>query len=405
MLVIGGGAAGLMAAVAALQNGGKVVLLERNEKAGKKIYISGKGRCNLTNVAEKEEFFKNVPTNPKFLYSAVNLFDSEKVRAFFIENRVPLKVERGGRVFPESDKASDVTAALVKKITSLGGKIVYDERVESVEKEGDEFIVKTKNNEYRDFSVVVATGGVSYPSTGSTGDGYAIAERFGHSIVEPKPALSALLADTPSSLSGLSLKNVELKISGKGKTLFKDFGEMLFTLNGVSGPIVLTASSVVNKYEGNMTLSVDLKAALDYETLEKRVLRDFKENINKSISNTLPSLLPKSLIKVVLEKSDIDPEKKVNSITKEERRRLIETLKGLTFNIRGFAPIEQAIVTSGGVNVKEINPKTMESKLVKGLYFAGEVIDYDCFTGGFNIQSAFSTGYAAGTYASQNDIR
>ena len=401
MLVIGAGAAGLMAAVAALENGDNVVILERNEKAGKKIYVSGKGRCNLTNVAEKEEFFKNIPTNPKFLYSAVNLFDSEKVRAFFEENRVPLKVERGGRVFPVSDKASDVTACLVKKITSLGGKFVYSERVLKVEKSGEIFTVTTDKNISTDGKVLVATGGMSYPLTGSTGDGYSIARSFGHKIVDPKPALSALIADTPSSLTGLSLKNVEIKVVNKGKIIYKDFGEMLFTLYGVSGPIVLSASSVINKYEGETTISIDLKPALDYDVLEKRLLRDFKDNINKSIFNVLPLLMPKSLVKVVLEKSGINPEKQVNSITKEERRRLVETAKKLTFKVIGLAPIDQAIVTSGGVNVKEIDPKTMESKLVHGLYFAGEVIDYDCFTGGFNIQCAFSTGYAAGYYAAK----
>jgi len=405
MLVIGAGAAGLMAAISGLNNGAKVVILERNEKAGKKIYISGKGRCNLTNVADKNEFFSNIPTNPKFLYSAFNFFDNAKVQAFFQDHGVPLKVERGGRVFPVSDKASDVTDCLVKQIKILGGEIVYNTRVDVVEYDDDRFVVYTDNGVYADTELIIATGGVSYPLTGSTGDGYFIAKKFGHTVVSPKPALSAIVASSPKELSGLSLKNVELSIKQDGKQLYREFGEMLFTGRGVSGPIVLSASSVINKKEiKNMLLSIDLKPALDEQKLEARLLRDFKDNVNKNVANTLPLLMPKSLVDVVLAKSRIPKDKQINSITKEERRNLVKTIKGLTFDALGLAPIEEAIVTSGGVSVKEIDPKTLESKLKKGLYFAGEVIDYDCFTGGFNMQCAFSTGYAAGYYASLKEI-
>ncbi len=404
MLVIGAGASGLTCAVWGILSGARVTLIDGNEKCGKKIYITGKGRCNLTNNCSNKEFFENVVSNSKFLYSAINAYDCRRVMDFFIKNGVPLKIERGNRVFPESDKASDVTHALEKCFIKNGGILKLEEKVLRIEKHGDEFTVTTEKGEYKSKTVVICTGGLSYPSTGSTGDGYKFAESFGHTIVKPVPALSALYAKDTYDIAGLSLKNVGVSILENGKKLCSDFGEMLFTHNGVSGPCILSLSSHINrKSMSDIVLEIDLKTALDEEKVNQRVLRDFSENSNKTITNVLPLLMPKALIPIVLKRAEIDCDKKVNSITKEERVRLIKTVKGLSFDILGLAPMGEAIVTAGGVSVKEINPRTMESKLVRGLYFAGEVIDVDCYTGGFNLQAAFSTGYIAGLSASSRE--
>lgn len=404
MLVIGAGASGLTCAVWGVLSGSKVILLDGNEKCGKKIYITGKGRCNVTNACSNKEFFENVVSNPKFLYSALNAYDSRKVMDFFTQNGVPLKIERGNRVFPESDKASDITHALEKCFLRNGGELKLGEKVLKVEKTGKGFIVKTNKGEYSSQTVVICTGGVSYPSTGSTGDGYNFARHFGHSIVNPVPALSALYAKDTYELAGLSLKNVSVSVFEKGKKLCSDFGEMLFTHNGVSGPCILTLSSNINRMDVNgLELQIDLKPALDEEKLDLRLLRDFSDNTNKTIANVLPLLMPKALIPIVLRRADINGNTKINSITKEQRLCLVRTIKGLSFPLKSFAPIGEAIVTAGGISVKEINPRTMESKLVEGLFFAGEIIDVDCYTGGFNLQTAFSTGYIAGISASKKE--
>lgn len=404
MLVIGAGASGLTCAVWGVLRGAKVTLVDGNEKCGKKLYITGKGRCNLTNACTNKEFFENVVSNSKFLYSAINAYDSRKVMDFFINNGVPLKIERGNRVFPESDKASDITHALEKCFIKNGGTLRLGENVLKIEKNGEEFTVLTSKGEYKSKTVVICTGGLSYPSTGSTGDGYHFAESFGHTIVKPVQALSALYAKDTYDLAGLSLKNVGVSVLEKGKSICSDFGEMLFTHNGVSGPCILSLSSHINrKNMSDLELEIDLKTALDDEKLDQRLLRDFSENSNKTITNVLPLLMPKALIPLVLRRASIPGDKKVNSITKEERYRLLRTVKGLRFDITGLAPIGEAIVTAGGISVKEINPRTMESKLVPGLYFAGEVVDVDCYTGGFNLQAAFSMGYIAGISASSKE--
>lgn len=404
MLVIGAGASGLTCAVWGVLSGAKVILLDGNEKCGKKIYITGKGRCNVTNACSNKEFFENVVSNPKFLYSAINAYDSRKVMDFFTQNGVSLKIERGNRVFPESDKASDITHALERCFLRNGGELKLCEKVLAVEKSSKGFIVKTNKGEYISQTVVICTGGISYPSTGSNGDGYNFAHHFGHSIVEPVPALSALYAKDTYELAGLSLKNVSVSVLENGKKLCSDFGEMLFTHNGVSGPCILTLSSIINRKDINgLELQIDLKPALDEEKLDLRLLRDFSDNTNKTIANVLPLLMPKALIPIVLKRSDINGNTKINSITKEQRLCLVRTLKGLSFQLKSFAPIGEAIVTAGGISVKEINPRTMESKLVEGLFFAGEVIDVDCYTGGFNLQTAFSTGYIAGISASKRE--
>lgn len=404
MLIIGAGASGLICAFSASQNGAKVTVLERNEKAGKKIYITGKGRCNVTNACTVEKFFENVPTNPKFLYGAIHTFDSSKLMALLESLGLKLKVERGERVFPQSDKASDVTNCLYRACLQNGVEFRFDTKVKSVKKVDDKFEVVTDNGVFFDDKVVLAMGGMSYPSTGSTGDGYAFAKSFSHTIIPPVAGLSALLADNTTPLSGLTLKNVTASVFDCERKIASEFGEMLFTHKGVSGPIILTISSLINRKNfDNLTLEIDLKPALDEKKLDERILRDFKDNTNKQIGNVLALLMPKALIPYVLESAEIPFSKQVNSIKKEERQKLIKAIKRLRFNLKGLYPIEEAIITSGGVSVKEINPKTMESKLVKGLYIVGELIDVDCFTGGFNLQVAFSTGYIAGMNASKNE--
>ena len=399
VVVIGGGAAGLMAAYAASFNN-KVILLEKNEKLGKKIYITGKGRCNVTNDCSVEEFIKNVVTNPKFMMSSVNAFSPSDMMELLSSNGVMLKTERGNRVFPVSDKASDITKCLEKLILSSGVDVRLNTEVVSLLIDNGSIIgVKTVDTEILCDKIIVCTGGVSYPVTGSTGDGYRFAKQVGHTVVTPIAALTGLnlKGDEYLRLQGLSLKNVKVSVFRGEKRIYSDFGEMLFTHFGVSGPTVLSASSVVNKEcFDELRLSIDLKPALSEEELDERILRDFSAYKNKDFRNALNDLLPKALIPVIIERSGVNPLKKVNEINAKERRNLLICLKNLSYEISSLRPVEEGIVTCGGVSVKEINPKTMESKKISGLYFAGEVIDVDAFTGGFNLQIAFSTGYAAG---------
>lgn len=402
LCIIGGGAAGLMAAYFAASAGASVTLIEKNEICGKKINITGKGRCNLTNLCDVAEFLKNVPVNPRFLYKALNSLDPEGTMAVFEALGVPLKVERGRRVFPVSDKASDISLALQRACREAGVEIVHG-KVGAVEvRDGAVCSLTLVGGKRLECGAcIVATGGASYPRTGSDGDGYRFAEALGHSIVPITPSLVPLVSPDLwcRRCMGLSLKNVKVSFYGKGgKLLYGEQGEMLFTHFGISGPLVLSASAHLGDCDG-VKVTIDLKPALDEETLDKRLIRDFEEAKNKDFSNSLSALLPQKLIPVVIEKSGIPPHKKVNSITREERRGLVALLKGLSLTVTGKRPIDEAIVTSGGVSVKEINPSTMESRLVKGLYFAGEVIDVDAYTGGYNLQIAFSTGALAGESA------
>lgn len=403
--VIGGGAAGLMAAYAAANNGAYVTLFEKNEKLGKKIYITGKGRCNLTHVCEPEEFLANIVNNAKFMSGAIYRFTPDDTIRFFEDGGLKLKIERGARVFPVSDKASDVTKCLENYCKSAGVTIKLNENVLKIsDLHSNMFDITTNINRYEFDKVIVCTGGLSYPSTGSTGDGYNFAKSVGHNIVTPKQGLCGLeiKGDFCKLLQGLSLKNVRLTVGYEGKILRSFFGEMLFTHFGISGPIVLSASSIVNRLDLNkVTLSLDLKPALSREKLEERIIRDFDNNKNRDIANCLKLLLPAAMIPVVLKRCNIPESKKVNSISKTERNTLLTNVKKfdmLLENLRGF---EEAIITSGGVDIKEIDPKTMESKKRRGLYFCGEVLDVDAFTGGYNLQIAFSTGFAAGNSAAQ----
>lgn len=400
VVVIGGGASGMLSAYASASAGNRVILIEKNEKLGKKLYITGKGRCNVTNSVPVSEFFNNVVTNPKFIYGAINSFSAQNLMDLLSSNGLKLKVERGNRVFPESDKASDVTKTLEKMLISNNVDILLKTEVKEIIAKNDSvFAVKTEQETIFCDSVIVCTGGLSYPLTGSTGDGYTFAKSVGHSIVSVRPSLTGieLKGSDFTLLQGLSLKNVCVKAVLNGKTLYEDFGEMLFTHFGVSGPIILSCSSVINKFNvSEIDLLIDLKPAIDSTVLDARLIREFKDNNTKSIYNTMRSLLPKALIEVVLRRANVSLNKNCSEITFEERASICKTLKNFTFKIKSLRPIDEAIVTSGGVNVKEINPKTMESKLVKNLFFAGEVLDVDAFTGGFNLQLAFSTGYVAG---------
>lgn len=403
VIVIGAGAAGMMCAGNAALCGGDVIIIEKNSRVGRKVMITGKGRCNVTNNCDSSAFIANVPTNGRFLYSAINSFSTQDTIDFFERNGVPLKTERGNRVFPVSDKAADIVDALHRFIDQSTCTLINDEAAALLVKDGAVYGVKTASGgKYYCDSVVIATGGKSYPLTGSTGTGYLLAKQAGHTIVEPKPSLVPIVSSDTwcKELQGLSLRNVSLTVRSKEshKEIYKDFGEMLFTHFGVSGPIILSASAhLAHKQADNYYLSVDLKPALTEKQLDARILRDFEMFINKDIQNSLNKLLPSKIIPTVIRKSGIPFETKCNSVTKEQRCALANTIKNFTINIMGFRPIEEAIVTSGGVSTKEINPKTMESKLCKGLYFAGEVIDADAYTGGFNLQIAFSTGYLAGT--------
>ncbi len=411
VVVIGGGAAGCIAAYFAKKSGANVVLLEKNEKLGKKIYITGKGRCNVTNDCDETEFLSNVVTNSRFLTSAIYAFPPEKLMVFLQENGLKIKTERGNRVFPLSDKSSDVIKCLQNLLQRDGVQIRFNTKVNSIvfaEESGQKQVegVIANGEKILATRVIVCTGGKSYPSTGSTGDGYAFARAAGHSVTAIRPALCGieLIGDDFAALSGLTLKNSGVTLKRGDKKIYEDFGELLFTHHGVSGPTIISASSYLSAAEvgGNYSgysVSIDLKPALDEKTLDARVLRDFAEFKGKSLKNSLVELLPKSLIGFMIDYCGLNGEKKISEITASERKKLVTALKNLTFKVKGLRPIEECIVTGGGVCVKEVNPKTMQSKLVGGLFFAGEVLDIDALTGGFNLQCAFSTGYAAGIAA------
>ena len=402
--VIGGGAAGLMAAYSAARYGARVTLFERNDRCGRKLAITGKGRCNVTNDCSVEELLQNVPTNPRFLYSALGRFDTSDTKAFFEERGVALKVERGRRVFPVSDRAEDIVRALVSACKETGVNICY-ERVTSLRIENGELLgLNTEKNSYDADAVIICTGGKSYPRTGSDGDGYALARSAGHTVTPLLPSLVPICSESKlcPSLQGLSLKNVSLSVVRKqdGKEVYSDFGEMMFTHFGLTGPMILSASAhIPDISEGKYEARINLKPALDEKTLDARIISDFSKYSNKDFLNALGDLLPQKLIPVIVSLSGIDARKKVNSITKEERRALCEVIRCLRIPLSRFRPINEAIITKGGVSVKEISPKTMESKLCRGLYFAGEVIDVDAYTGGYNLQIAFSTAVLAGESA------
>ena len=403
VMVIGGGAAGLIACGVAAQKADKVILVEKNDRLGKKLLITGKGRCNITNTAEIEDMINQYPTNSKFLYSALYSFTNDDIIKLIEDNGVKTKVERGGRVFPLSDKAYDVVEALKRfalkdNVHTVTGRvqklIIKDNKVCGAVV--DEKVIEADK-------VIVCTGGKSYPGTGSTGDGYKFAKMAGHTVIEPKPSLVPLETqeDWIKSVMGLSLKNTAITVyNSKDKIIYEDFGEMLFTHFGVSGPIILSASSRI-KNTDKYYLKIDLKPALDNQKLDARILRDFEKFKKKQLINALDELLPKSLISVIIDLSGLESHKNVCEITKAERNALLTTIKGIKLTIKGFRPINEAIITSGGVKVSEIDPSTMQSKLVKGLYFAGEVVDVDGYTGGYNLQAAFSMGYLAGQSASE----
>ena len=418
-IIVGGGAAGMLAAISSAKEGNKVLLIEKNNILGKKILITGKGRCNITSSLSMDDFIKNVPGNGKFLYSSFQNFTNQDMINLLNDNGLKVKEERGNRYFPVTDKAQSVVDALAKEMKKYPNieirlnKEVKEICTENIEtEEGLKKVVtgvKFSNGEVINCGkVILATGGKSYPGTGSTGDGYKIAKELGHTIVEPTGSLVPLTADTSlcQSLQGLSLRNVKIQIrdTEKNKNIYEDFGEMLFTHFGVSGPTILSGSAHLLRYKNlnelldnsKIKLLIDLKPALDTNTLDLRVRRDFEEFKNKEFKNSLEKLLPQKLIPVVIELSGIDPFKRVNEITKEERLTLVNLIKNFEVEITGFRPVEEAIVTAGGISIKEINPKTMESKIVSGLYFAGEIIDVDAYTGGFNLQIAYSTGYTAG---------
>ena len=399
-VIIGGGAAGMLCSYFCQQNGEQVTLIEKNEKLGKKLYITGKGRCNLTNDCTVDEFLANVVTNSRFLSSALYSFSPENTIEFFENQGLKLKTERGNRVFPLSDKSSDVIKCLESSLRTAGVNVKLNERVLAIiTKEGKVCKVKTANAEYECEKVVVCTGGLSYPLTGSTGDGYAFAKSVGHTVTPIRPALCGLelQGGNFAELAGLSLKNIAFYVYKNGKEIYRDFGELLFTHQGISGPVVISASSYISKSgNGDYEVSIDLKPALDEKTLDARILRDFATYNNKALKNSLSDLLPKSLIGEIIAYSKLNPNQSNSEITAVNRKKLLSSLKDLRYKVKCLRPIDEAIVTGGGVNVKEINPKTMESKLVKGLYFAGEVIDIDALTGGFNLQCAFSTAYLAG---------
>ena len=405
VIVVGGGAAGMMAAVFAARNGQNVQLLEKNEKLGKKLFITGKGRCNITNAADIEDLFTAVISNPKFLYSGFYSFTNQQVIDFFEELGVKTKVERGERVFPVSDHSSDVIAAFSRELKSLGVSVSLHTEVKELLCEQDKVcgVLLTNGKKMKADAVIVATGGISYPSTGSTGDGYRFAKEAGHKVTELLPSLVPMEVRQwyAKELQGLALRNIEIRITDGKKKLYEEFGEMLFTHYGVTGPVILSASSVVGKTlrKKELTLHIDLKPALSEEQLDKRILREFDANHNKQYKNSIDSLFPAKLKPVMIELSEIEPEKKVNEITKEERQRLVHLIKDFTMTLTGLRGYNEAIITKGGVSVKEIDPGTMESKIIKGLYFAGEVLDLDAVTGGYNLQIAWSTGYLAGINA------
>ncbi len=424
VIVIGGGPAGMFAAYFAAKNGHQVTLLEQNEKLGKKLYITGKGRCNITNASDMEDLFNNVCSNPKFLYSAFYSYTNDQVVEFFENYGLRTKVERGNRVFPMSDHSSDVIATLSKALKDVGVEVHLHTRVakvlteEFLDENGQTVVADKKSGVLKQIvngvvlengktlfadAVILATGGISYPSTGATGDGYRFAEKLNHKIVEPTPSLVPfeIKEGWVTEMQGLALKNVAITIDCEGKKLYEDFGEMLFTHFGVSGPMILSASASIKPsyfkdFTRDLTLKIDLKPALDKEQLDKRILKDFEEAKNKQYKNSIQKLLPSKMIPIIIELSGIDPDKKVNEITKEERMALVNLIKGLPMTIIGLRGWNEAIITKGGVSVKNVNPSTMESKMVSGLYFAGELLDLDAMTGGYNLQIAWSTGYLAG---------
>ena len=430
VIVIGGGPAGMMAAITAKENGNEVNILEKNGQLGKKLLITGKGRCNITSSLDMEEFIKNTPGNGMFLHSAFQQFTNKDIVHFLKQQGLDVKEERGNRIFPVTDKSIDVLACFTKRIKELNIKVQYHTTVSEILVKSNDEIDKENINEKEKFKktidkkvigvktnhgtlqadkAILATGGKSYPLTGSTGDGYILAEKLGHTITTIKPSLVPLETfekQECKELQGLSLRNVGIQLLDieKNKTIYEDFGEMLFTHFGVSGPTILSASAHLVRYkqierllkDKKIILKIDLKPALDERKLDARILRDFEEVKNKQFKNSLEKLLPQKLIPIIIRKSNIQPDKKVNEITKKEREELVKIIKNFEMTIKGFRPIEEAIITSGGINIKEINPKTMESKKVKGLYFAGEIIDVDSYTGGFNLQIAYSTGYVAG---------
>lgn len=406
VVVIGGGPAGMMAAITARKNGNEVILLEKMRSVGSKLAITGKGRCNITNNIDINDFIKNIPGNGKFLYSVFSKYSNVDLVNFMNELGIKTKVERGNRVFPKSDDALEIVNKLKQELDKLGVKLIVTAEVKSINVENGKVVsVVTDKNVYECDKVILATGGKSYPATGSTGDGYLIAQRLGHTYIEPKGSLVPLETYENYDLQGLSLKNVSIIVKNGSKKVYDDFGEMLFTHYGVSGPIILSASSHILRVKNidqalaskNIMLEIDLKPALTEEKLELRIQRDFEKFTKKQFKNSLNDLLPSKLIPVVIELSKISPEKQVDQISKLEIKTLVQILKHFKLTIKKFRPVTEAIVTAGGINTKEINATTMESKIVSGLYFAGEVIDVDAYTGGFNLQIAFSTGYVSGS--------
>ena len=421
VVVIGGGPAGMMSAISSAENGNNVILLEKKERLGRKLLITGKGRCNITSSLPINEFIQNIPGNGQFLYSAFKNYTNNDIIDFLNKEGLDVKEERGNRIFPITDKSLDVLKCFTNKLKELNVKIEYNMQVTEIVPKNEYGNLKViahelKNNEqygntktFEAEKVILATGGNSYPLTGSTGDGYELAKKLGHTVTKIRPSLVPLEAfeqNMCKELQGLSLRNVNIQFKNKenNKVIYDDFGEMLFTHFGVSGPTILSSSAHLVRYKNideflknkKIVLNIDFKPALSEEKLDERILRDFDEFKNKQFKNSLDKLLPQKLIPVIIEKSGINPEKKVNEINKKERHRLVNLLKNFEVVIKGFRPIDEAIITSGGINIKEINPKTMESKLIEGLYFAGEIIDVDAYTGGFNLQIAYSTGYTAG---------
>ena len=407
-IIIGGGPAGMMSAISAAKSGDEVILLEKENRLGKKLLITGKGRCNITSSLPISEFIENIPGNGRFLYSAFENFDNNDVIELLKKNGVNVKNERGNRIFPVSDKAEDVLNAFIKEMKKNNITVKTNSRVTDIEVNNNNITgIKLENETISCDKVILATGGKSYPMTGSDGSGYLLAEKLGHTIINPRGSLVPMVAEKKcENMQGLSLRNVGIKIidNEKNKKIYEDFGEMLFTHFGVSGPTILSGSAHVLRYKeidrlffnNKVKLIIDLKPALSEEQLEDRIIRDFEEVKNNQFKNSLDKLLPKKMIDEVIKDSNIDPEKMVNSITREERKQIVKVLKGFEIILKGFRPVEDAIITAGGVNIKEINPKTMESKIISGLYFAGEIIDVDAYTGGFNLQIAYSTGYTAG---------
>lgn len=412
VIVIGGGPAGMMAAITAAEYGNNVTIIEKNSDFGKKLLITGKGRCNITSSLYMSEFIKNTPGNGQFLYSAFQNYTNTDIIDFLKRQGLEVKEERGNRIFPVTDKSIDVLNCFKSKINELKIKKLFNTRVQKILVQNGEVLgVRTDKEIIQTDKIILATGGKSYPLTGSTGDGYLIVKNIGHKVTEIRPSLVPLVIyekNECKEMQGLSLRNVGIKIidESKNKLIYEDFGEMIFTHFGISGPTILSGSAHLVRYKeiGNLMkeqkikLQIDLKPALTEEQLDERILRDFKEFKNKQFKHALDKLLPQKMIPIVIEKTKINEEKRVNEITKEERRNLVKVLKKFELTIKDFRPVEEAIITSGGINIKEINPKTMESKLVKGLYFAGEIIDVDSYTGGFNLQIAYSTGYTAGMH-------